>query len=272
MSTAIAARDLRRKFGENNAVDGIELDVAAGEIYGFLGPNGAGKSTTVKMLCTLLDPDRRVGDGRRVRRRSPTRRDPAADRRRAAGRVDRRQADRPGAARAAGAAVRTERQEHQDVAMDDVDRAGRHRLGDRRPGRVVLGRDEAAPRPGDVADPPPRSCSSTSRRPASTRQPERGVGRGAAPQQRARDDDLPHDPVPRGGRRARRPRRDHRRRQDRRRGHADRAEASIGTDLIVAEVDGDPARRSPPSGRSTASSEVDGHGTELSAPTATAPR
>jgi len=56
MSTAIAARDLRRKFGENNAVDGIELDVAAGEIYGFLGPNGAGKSTTVKMLCTLLTP------------------------------------------------------------------------------------------------------------------------------------------------------------------------------------------------------------------------
>ena len=54
MSSAIRARELRRTFGDNHAVDGIELDVPYGEIYGFLGPNGAGKSTTVKMLCTLL--------------------------------------------------------------------------------------------------------------------------------------------------------------------------------------------------------------------------
>jgi ABC-2 type transport system ATP-binding protein len=54
MSSAIQARELRRVFGENRAVDGIDLDVPYGEIYGFLGPNGAGKSTTVKMLCTLL--------------------------------------------------------------------------------------------------------------------------------------------------------------------------------------------------------------------------
>src|SRR5690349_22473205 len=38
------------------AVDGIDLEVAPGEIYGFLGPNGAGKSTTVLMLTTLLPP------------------------------------------------------------------------------------------------------------------------------------------------------------------------------------------------------------------------
>jgi ABC-2 type transport system ATP-binding protein len=38
------------------AVDGIEIRVAPGEIYGFLGPNGAGKSTTVLMLTTLLPP------------------------------------------------------------------------------------------------------------------------------------------------------------------------------------------------------------------------
>ena len=43
-------------FGEVRAVDGIDLDIRAGEIYGFLGPNGAGKSTTVRMLCTLLAP------------------------------------------------------------------------------------------------------------------------------------------------------------------------------------------------------------------------
>jgi ABC-type hemin transport system ATPase subunit len=38
------------------AVDGIDLDSRAGEIYGFLGPNGAGKSTTVRIWCTLLAP------------------------------------------------------------------------------------------------------------------------------------------------------------------------------------------------------------------------
>ena len=54
MHSAIQARALRRTFGDFEAVAGIDLDVADGEIYGFLGPNGAGKSTTVKMLCTLL--------------------------------------------------------------------------------------------------------------------------------------------------------------------------------------------------------------------------
>jgi ABC-2 type transport system ATP-binding protein len=53
---ALQTRRLTRRFGETVAVDGIDLDVAAGEIYGFLGPNGAGKSTTVRMLTTLLLP------------------------------------------------------------------------------------------------------------------------------------------------------------------------------------------------------------------------
>ena len=56
MSDAISARQLRRSFGTNEAVAGIDLAVSTGEIYGFLGPNGAGKSTTMKMLCTLLKP------------------------------------------------------------------------------------------------------------------------------------------------------------------------------------------------------------------------
>jgi len=56
MTAAITSTDLRRTFGENEAVAGLELAVQPGEIYGFLGPNGAGKSTTVKMLCTLLLP------------------------------------------------------------------------------------------------------------------------------------------------------------------------------------------------------------------------
>ena len=56
MTPAIEARALARRFGEKDAVAGVDLTVAAGEIYGFLGPNGAGKSTTVRMLTTLLRP------------------------------------------------------------------------------------------------------------------------------------------------------------------------------------------------------------------------
>lgn len=56
MNAAIEARALARTFGETAAVAGVDLTVAAGEIYGFLGPNGAGKSTTVRMLTTLLAP------------------------------------------------------------------------------------------------------------------------------------------------------------------------------------------------------------------------
>jgi ABC-2 type transport system ATP-binding protein len=54
---AIEARGLVREFKKGpRAVDGIDLEVSPGEIYGFLGPNGAGKSTTVHMLTTLLPP------------------------------------------------------------------------------------------------------------------------------------------------------------------------------------------------------------------------
>src|ERR1700693_4166425 len=56
-SYAIEATDLVREFRKGpRAVDGIDLTVSTGEIYGFLGPNGAGKSTTVLMLTTLLPP------------------------------------------------------------------------------------------------------------------------------------------------------------------------------------------------------------------------
>jgi ABC-2 type transport system ATP-binding protein len=53
---AIRAERLVRRFDGVSAVDGIDLDIRRGEIYGFLGPNGAGKSTTVRVLCTLLSP------------------------------------------------------------------------------------------------------------------------------------------------------------------------------------------------------------------------
>jgi ABC-2 type transport system ATP-binding protein len=53
MELAIDAAGLERRFGDFMAVDGVDLAVQRGEIYGFLGPNGAGKSTTTRMLCTL---------------------------------------------------------------------------------------------------------------------------------------------------------------------------------------------------------------------------
>jgi ABC-2 type transport system ATP-binding protein len=56
MSDPIRAEQLVRHFGEVKAVDGVDLEVSQGEIFGFLGPNGAGKSTTVRMLTTLLRP------------------------------------------------------------------------------------------------------------------------------------------------------------------------------------------------------------------------
>ena len=74
----VQARDLRKSFGEFEAVRGIDVDVARGEVFGFLGPNGAGKSSTMRMIACVsprsggslqvlgLDPD---VDGPRIRAR-----------------------------------------------------------------------------------------------------------------------------------------------------------------------------------------------------------
>lgn len=56
-SPAIEAHGLVKTFGATRAVDGVDLSVAPGTVYGLLGPNGAGKTTTVKLLATLLKPD-----------------------------------------------------------------------------------------------------------------------------------------------------------------------------------------------------------------------
>ena len=53
----IEARDLKKAYGEVQALDGLGFEVAGGTIFGLLGPNGAGKSTTVKILTTLARPD-----------------------------------------------------------------------------------------------------------------------------------------------------------------------------------------------------------------------
>lgn len=54
---AVEAHGLIKKFGDFHAVDGVDLHIPAGGIYGVLGPNGAGKTTTIRMLATLLRPD-----------------------------------------------------------------------------------------------------------------------------------------------------------------------------------------------------------------------
>src|SRR5688572_23428791 len=54
---AIEATGLVKTFGSTHAVDGVDLTVPAGTVYGVLGPNGAGKTTTIRMLATLLRPD-----------------------------------------------------------------------------------------------------------------------------------------------------------------------------------------------------------------------
>ncbi|MGO2110550.1 MAG: ATP-binding cassette domain-containing protein [Pseudoclavibacter sp.] len=57
MTHAIDVRGLRKRFGTNTVLDGIDLQVARGEIFALLGPNGAGKTTAINVLTTLVRPD-----------------------------------------------------------------------------------------------------------------------------------------------------------------------------------------------------------------------
>jgi ABC-2 type transport system ATP-binding protein len=52
----IVIKDLVKHFGDVKAVNGLDLEIRKGEMFGFLGPNGAGKTTTINMLCGLLEP------------------------------------------------------------------------------------------------------------------------------------------------------------------------------------------------------------------------
>jgi ABC-2 type transport system ATP-binding protein len=56
MKTVIRTERLTKRFGDLTAVDGIDLEVHEGEVFGFLGPNGAGKTTTLRLLCALIAP------------------------------------------------------------------------------------------------------------------------------------------------------------------------------------------------------------------------
>jgi len=56
VQTILRAEGLTKRFGDLVAVDGLDLDVREGEVFGFLGPNGAGKTTTLRLLCALIAP------------------------------------------------------------------------------------------------------------------------------------------------------------------------------------------------------------------------
>lgn len=53
----LRVNNIKKKYGHNEAVKGVQFNIKPGEIYGFLGPNGAGKTSTIKMCCGLLNPD-----------------------------------------------------------------------------------------------------------------------------------------------------------------------------------------------------------------------
>lgn len=58
MSQAVSMQGVRKTFGSKVAVEGIDLSIPEGAIYGFIGPNGAGKTTTIRMIMSILFPDR----------------------------------------------------------------------------------------------------------------------------------------------------------------------------------------------------------------------
>ena len=73
VQSAVRATGLTKRYGDRNALDGVDLQIPRGTVHGLLGPNGAGKTTAVRVLTTLTDADG-------VRRASPrydVRRSPA---------------------------------------------------------------------------------------------------------------------------------------------------------------------------------------------------
>ena len=224
-ASAIVALGLRKSYGDNLVLDGVDLDVAEGTVFALLGPNGAGKTTIVQILSTLIGFD--AGTVRVAGR------DPVAD---------------PDGVRAAigvtgqfSAVDNLLTGEENLILMADLLRLGRAE-GRRRAARLLEQFDlvDAAKQPastysggmrrrldiamtlvGEPEDHLPRRADHR----AGPAQPPHDVGDRPRARRR-RHHDLPHHAVPRGGRRAGRPDRAARPRHDGRRGHLRRAQAA----------------------------------------------
>ena len=131
-SKGIEVEGLVRQFKDVRAVDGIDLRISPGEIYGFLGPNGAGKSTTVHMLTTLLPPTagRATVAGYDIVREGPKVR--AVDRRRAPGDGPRPVPDGPRAPPPAGSLHGIRGAKRQELIDRLLTRVGLTSAGDRK--------------------------------------------------------------------------------------------------------------------------------------------
>ena len=211
MDAAITAEGLERSFDGVVAVDRIDLSIAPGEIYGFLGPNGAGKSTTVRMLCTLLAPTggRAVVAGADVAREPELVRlrigvalqDAALDPKATGTELLRLQARLYGLTRG-----EADQRISELAALIDIGDALGKQIGTYSGGmRRRLDLAVALVHNPEIAV--PRRADDRAR----SGEPRARVGGGAPLERRPRHDDLPHDAVPRRGRRAGGPRRHHRR-------------------------------------------------------------
>ena len=218
----LQCRDLRKRYGERTAVDGVSFSIAAGETYGLLGPNGAGKTTTISMICGLLrrDGGEVIVDGRPIDIG-------ATDAKAAIGYVPQDLAIYPDLTarenlRFFGRLQRLGGRELDAARRRDAgpDRPGRPRQG---PRGQLLGRHEAPAQHRHRAAPPAGAAGARRadgrRRPA---EPQRHPLERRRP--RAPGDGHPlHDPLHGGGGAPLRPHRDHRRGAHPGRGHAPRA-------------------------------------------------
>jgi ABC-2 type transport system ATP-binding protein len=161
-SPAILVEELRKSFGNVHALRGIDLVVPRGTVLGLLGPNGAGKTTAVRILTTLLVPDsgRALIEGRDVVREAATVRE------------------------LIGLAGQSAAIQEELTGRENLELVGRlYHLGRararQRAGELLerFGLADAGGRTAKTYSPSPRSCSWTSRPPASTRGAGSGCGR-----------------------------------------------------------------------------------------------
>ena len=270
---AIEATGLVKSFGETRAVDGVDLAVRSGTVYGVLGPNGAGKTTTIRMLATLLRPDAGAARvlGHDIVRDAETVRGLVS----LTGQLASVDEDltghenlvllglpaRPQTARREGARRRAARRV-------------RAQRGGRQARQALLRRD--APAPGHRGEHRRHAAAHVPRRADDGPGPalaQPGLGHHPHARRGGHDDPALHA-VPRGGRPARRPHRRDRPRHGHRRGHARRAE---GVGRLRRAARAAARSRAAPGGRADPRARA-GHGpprpdpAALSAPCADADR